>query len=237
MPYPLATAEDLANAKATIESYGVQCLAIQGDVRDGDLLKESANQTVNEFGSLDFMIANAGITQIGTLDLFSQDQLSLVMEINLGGVMKTVQAAIPIMQAQNSGRMVLTASITGRSGSPLFPVYSATKWGVIGLTKSIALQMGPHNVTVNAIAPSFVDTKLLNNDYIIGAMGMGVGNPNATWEEISAAVAQTLHALPVGAFDAVHVANTVRFLCSDAAALVSGDVFDISAGANANFNA
>ena len=71
MPYPLATAEDLANAKAEIESLGVGCIAVQGDVRDGALQKEAMDQAVAEFGSVDFVIANAGITQIGTLDMFS----------------------------------------------------------------------------------------------------------------------------------------------------------------------
>ena len=153
MNYPLATAEELANAQAEIESLGVQCIAIQGDVRDGARLKEAANQALEEFGSLDIMVANAGVTQTGTLDSFSEEELDVVLAINLGGVMKTVQAAIPIMREQNSGRIVLTSSMTGRYGDAFFPVYSATKWGVIGLTKSTAQLMGPHNVTVNAVGP------------------------------------------------------------------------------------
>jgi len=233
VPYELATEEDLANAKATIESYGVQCLAIKGDVRDGDLLKDSANQAVSEFGHLDFMFANAGIGQFGPLNRFSQAEVDVVLDINLGGVIRTVQAAIPIMRGQNSGRIILNASITGRRGEPYTPVYSSAKWGVIGLAKGTALLMGRHNVTCNAIAPSFVHTKLLDNPYALAA----VSPENPSWEGFNAWARQSLHALPIGAFDPIHVANVVRFLCSDAAALISGEVYDIAAGANANFTA
>ncbi|MCY4247056.1 MAG: SDR family NAD(P)-dependent oxidoreductase [Chloroflexi bacterium] len=233
VPYDMASEEDLANAKATIEGYGVQCMAIQGDVRDGDLLKESANQAVSEFGSLDFMFANAGITQVGTLDVFNKDEIDVVLDINLGGVIKTVQAAIPIMREQNSGRIILTASYTGRRGEPFSPIYSSTKWGVVGLAKGTALLMGSHNVTCNAIAPSIVRTKLLDNPYFLNF----VSPDNPSWEIFSNWTQETLHALPVGSFDAIHVANVVRFLCSDAAALISGDVFDIGAGVNATYTA
>ena len=235
VPYPLATTEDLAEAQAAVEALGVRSLAIQGDVRDGARLKEAANQAVSEFGSLDFMIANAGITQIGFLDQFSEEELDIVLDINLAGAMKTIQAAIPIMQGQNSGRIVLMSSITGRAGSQLFPVYSASKWGMIGIAKSTAQQMGPFNVTVNAVTPSLVHTGLLDNDYILGAMFPGV-DPTPTFEQAfdAAAGGPGLHVLPVGAFGPEVVGDVIRFICSDAAGLISGDVFEIQGGANSN---
>ncbi len=225
--YPLATEEDLANAKREIEALGVGCIAIQADVRDGALQKEVMGQAVTEFGSLDFVIANAGITQTGTLDSFSEEEVSLVLDINLAGAIKTVQAAIPIMREQNSGRIVLMSSVTGRNGSPAFPIYSASKWGMIGVVKGTAQLMGPHNVTVNAICPDLVHTKLLDNEYVLNSLFPD----NPTFEAFNEAAKQ-FHPLPVGLFEAVHVGNLIRFICSDSAKYISGDVFDIQAGAN-----
>lgn len=230
--YPLATPEDLADAKAKIEALGVKCLTIQGDVRDGAKLKEAVQRTVSELGSLDFVIVNAGITQIGPIDAFSDEEISVVLDINLAGAMKTVQAAAPVLREQKSGRIVMMSSVTGRIGHEFFPVYSASKWGVIGLAKGTARLLAKSNVTCNAVCPSLVRTKLLENDYILGAMLP----QNPTWEAFDERAKQ-LHAMPVGSYGPEHVANTVKFICSDAAAYISGDVFDIAAGANARLNA
>lgn len=231
--YPLATIEDLNNAKKEIQRLGVKCIAVQGDVRDGKKLKETAQRAVNEFGSLDMMIANAGITQVGPVDIFSEEEISLVLEINLAGAIKSVQAALPQMRKQNSGRIVLVSSITGRTGSQYFPIYSASKWGMIGITKSTAQLMGKHSVTCNAVCPSLVRTKLLDNEYILKTLLP----KNPSIEEADKMARKMRHLLPVGLYEPVEVANLVRFICSDEARYISGDVFDLQAGANANFPA
>ena len=233
VPYPLASADDLANAKAKIEAYGVKCIAVAGDVRDFDAQKKAMDQAVSEFGSLDFIVANAGITQTGSLEQFSEEELSLVIDINLKGVIKTVQAATPILRKQNSGRVVLMSSVTGRAGSERFPVYGATKWGVIGLAKSAAQALGRHNVTVNALCPTLVRTPLLENDYVLSNMVPGV---KLTWDQFED-IAKGIHKLPVGFYGPEYVGSVAAFLCSDASSMISGDVFDIAAGANANFPA
>ena len=230
--YPLASAEDLATAKTKIEAMGVKCLAVQGDVRDGARQKAAMQEAVAAFGSVDFVIANAGITQVGPLDIFSEAEIDVVLDVNLAGAMKTLQAAIPIMREQNAGRIVLMSSITGRRGSEYFPVYAASKWGMIGLAKSTARLLAKSNVTCNAVCPSLVRTKLLDNDYILGAM-----LPNNPTIEAADAGAKQMHLLPVGLYGPEHVANTVKFICSDAAAYISGDVFDIAAGSNTDFPA
>lgn len=233
VPYPLATAADLSETKAAIEQMGVECLAIQGDVRDFDAQKAAIDQAVSAFGSLDFAVANAGITQIGPIEDFDEDQLSIVIDINLKGVIKTIQAATPIMRAQNSGRIITMSSVTGRAGSPNFPIYSATKWAVIGLAKSTALALGRSNVTCNAVCPTLVHTKLLDNEYILSQI---VPGQPLTFEQFNEG-AKGRHILPVGLYEPSRIGDTVRFLCSDAAALISGDVFDVGAGLNAQFPA
>ena len=233
VPYPLASADDLANAKAKIESYGVKCIAVAGDVRDFEAQKSAMEQAVNTFGSLDFIVANAGITQPGSLEQFSEDELSLIIDINLKGVIKTIQAATPILREQKSGRVILMSSVTGRAGSERFPVYGATKWGVIGLAKSTAQALGKSNVTVNALCPTLVRTPLLENDYVLSNMVPGA---KLTWDQFEE-VAKGIHQLPVGFYGPEYVGSVAAFLCSDASSMISGDVFDIGAGANANFPA
>lgn len=233
VPYPLATPEDMAETKAVIDAMGVGCLSVQGDVRDLGVQKAAIDQAVAEFGSVDFAVANAGITQVGFIETFDEDELSLVIDINLKGVIKTIQAATPVMRAQNSGRMVLMSSVTGRAGSANFPIYSSTKWAVIGLAKSTALALGRSNVTCNAICPTLVHTKLLDNEYVLSQI---VPGQPLTFEQFNEG-AKGRHVLPVGLYAPSHVAESVRFLCSDAAALISGDVFDIGAGLNAQFPA
>ena len=233
VPYPLATAEDLAATKAAIEALGVGCIAVAGDVRDLAAQKAAVERAVAEFGSLDFVIGNAGITQIGGLESFSEDELSLVIDINLKGVIKTVQAATPVLRAQGSGRIVLMSSVTGRAGSASFPVYSATKWGVIGIAKSTALALGPANITCNAVCPTLVHTKLLDNDYVLSNL---IPGQTLTFEQFNEG-AKGRHILPVGLYEPSRVGDCVRFLCGEGSALISGDVFDVGAGLNAQFPA
>ncbi|MEM6464765.1 MAG: SDR family NAD(P)-dependent oxidoreductase [Pseudomonadota bacterium] len=233
VPYPLATPEDMSETKSAIEAMGVGCLSITGDVRDFDAQKSAIDQAIAEFGSLDYAIANAGITQVGFIESFDEDELSLVIDINLKGVIKTLQAATPVMRGQNSGRIVVMSSVTGRAGSANFPIYSATKWAVVGLAKSTALALGRSNVTCNAVCPTLVNTKLLDNEYVLSQI---VPGQPLTFEQFNEG-AKTRHILPVGLYEPSRVGDTVRFLCSDAAALISGDVFDIGAGLNAQFPA
>ena len=233
VPYPLASAEDLDKAKADIEALGVGCIAVAGDVRDFDAQKAAMERAVAEFGSLDFIVANAGITQIGATEAFSEEELSLVIDINLKGVIKTIQAATPILKEQNHGRIVTMASVTGRTGSPRFPIYGATKWGVIGITKSTALALATHNVTVNALCPTLVHTKLLDNDYILSNMVPGQKIPFEQFEQR----AKAFHKLPVGFYGPEHVGEVAAFCCSEGSAMITGDVFDIAAGKNAEFPA
>jgi len=233
VPYPLATADDLAAAKSQIEGHGVGCVAVKGDVRSLADQQAAVEQAVSEFGGLDFVVANAGITQIGALDSFTEDELSLVLDINVKGVIKTLQAAIPVLRDQKSGRIVLMSSVTGRAGSQLFPVYSASKWAVIGLAKSTALSLGPLGITCNAVCPSLVHTKLLDNEYILSSI---VPGQTLTFEQFNEG-AKGRHIMPVGLYEPSRVGDCVRFLCGDGAALISGDVFDIAAGANAQFPA
>ncbi len=231
--YPLATEQDLATAKSNIEALGVKCIAIKGDVRDSTKLKESVVRTVREFGRLDILVVNAGVTQVGVLDAFPDEEVQTVIDINLTGAVKTTQAALPIMRRQNAGRIVMISSILGRLGNENFSVYSSTKWGLIGFAKSTALAMAKHNVTCNAVCPGWVRTKLADNDYMLNAISPE--NPN--FDAVEAAAEASYHPLPMGAYEPVDIARIVKMFCGQATAMITGEVFDIAQGQNARFNA
>ena len=219
--YPLATAQDLATAKSNIEALGVKCIAIKGDVRDSTKLEESFARTVREFGRLDILVVNAGVTQVGVLDEFPDKEVQTVIDINLTGAVKTTQAALPIMRRQNAGRIVMISSILGRLGNGDFSVYASTKWGLIGFAKSTALAMAKHNVTCNAVCPGWVRTKLADNDYMLNAISPE--NPN--FGAVVEVAKETYHPLPIGAYEPVDIARVVKMFCGQATAMVTGEVF------------
>lgn len=234
VPYPLATEEDLANAKAAVEAHDVKCLAIKGDVRDIAAQRAAVDQTLAEFGTLDFLIVNAGITQPGRIGGFDQQQVRTITDINLIGSINTLEAAMPVMEAQKSGRVILMASTTGRAGSDRFPLYGATKWAMIGLAKSAALSVAPLNITVNALCPTLVRTKLLDNEYVLNALAPGAG---LTFEQFDGMANQMIHPMDVGFYEPIEVGRAAAFLCGAGATVISGEVIDIGAAANARFPA
>ncbi|EKV00202.1 dehydrogenase of unknown specificity [Leptolyngbya sp. PCC 7375] len=231
--YPLATEQDLATAKSNIEALGVKCIAIKGDVRDSTKLEESVARTVREFGRLDILVVNAGVTHVGVLDEFPDEEVQTVIDINLTGAVKTTQAALPIMRSQNAGRIVMISSLLGRLGNGDFSVYASTKWGLIGFAKSTALAMAKHNVTCNSVCPGWVRTKLADNDYILNA----VSPENPNFEAVIEAADANYHPLPIGAYEPVDIARVVKMFCGQATAMITGEVFDISQGQNARLNA
>ncbi len=225
--YKLSSEDDLANAKKKIESFNVKCLAIKGDVRNLDDLKGAMQQTVSTFGSLDIVVANAGVTQVGAIEAFSPKEIEVVYDINVAGVIKTTQAAAPFMKKQQSGRMVFLSSALGRMGNELFPVYASTKWAIIGFAKSAALTYGKDNIMCNVVAPGLVRTKLADNPYVLGKMMPN--NPDATFESVSEML-KPGNPIPVGHLEPEDVAKAIAFFTSDATSKVTGEVFDVSYG-------
>ena len=106
----------------------------KGDVRDRSALSDAVGMAVKQFGTLDHVVANAGVTQIGMMEYFSEKEIQTVIDINVTEL-ETIQASIPVMRKQNSGGITILSSVLGRMGEEWFPVYSGTKWAVIGLAK------------------------------------------------------------------------------------------------------
>lgn len=224
--YSLSKESDLAAAQSAIEAHGVQCVTYKGDVRDRGALSDAVAQAIGQFGSLDHVVVNAGVTQIGMIEYFSDEEVQTVIDINLTGAVRTVQAAVPVLRKQQSGGITIIASLLGRQGDEWFSIYSATKWAVIGLAKSTALMMGQHNVTCNAICPTVVKTDLMNNDYVLGAMSP----QDPTWEGLEELMKHWRNPLPIGAYQPNDIGEVVRYFASDEARKITGEVFGVTAG-------
>jgi NAD(P)-dependent dehydrogenase (short-subunit alcohol dehydrogenase family) len=225
--YPIGTDRDLAQAKARIEALGVRCLTFKGDVRDRAAQAQAMGQAVKAFGSLDIVVANAGISQAGAIEDFSSEDISTVFEINVGGVIKTTQAAVGFMKPQGSGRIIYISSALGRMGNELFPIYTSTKWAVIGFAKSAALSYGKFNILCNTIAPGLANTPLADNDFMLGKMLPD--KPNPTFAMLSEQL-KPGNPIAVGHVEPVNVAKAVLFFSGSATRRVTGEVFDVSYG-------
>ncbi len=224
--YPLARESDLSEAREKIESHGVKCSVYKGDVRDRNRMSQVVGETVEQFGSLDHVVVNAGVTQIGMIEYFTDEEVQTVIDINVTGAVRTVQSVVPIMREQNSGGITIISSVLGRQGEEWFPIYSSTKWAVIGLAKSTALIMGKHNVTCNAICPTVVKTDLMNNDYVLGAMSP----QNPTWDGLEDLMTQWRNPLPMGAYEPADIGEIVRYFASEQGRKITGEVFGVTAG-------
>lgn len=228
--YAIADDADLQSAKASIEAIGVRCLAIKGDVRDRQALNTAMARTVRELGSLDIVVANAGISQAGSIDEFTDADIAVVYDINVKGVILTTQAAAPHMKRQKSGRIIYISSGLGRVGNELFPIYTSTKWAVIDFAKSAAVTYGRDNILCNVVAPGLARTQLADNPYILKKMMPN--DPNPTFDKLSAMLMPG-NPLAFGHVEPVDVAKAILFFAGSATTKVTGEVFDVSYGANA----
>ncbi|CAN5497826.1 mycofactocin-coupled SDR family oxidoreductase [soil metagenome] len=161
LTYPLGTEDDLWRTAKEVEEIGGRCLPIVMDVRDAAAVGAAFEETVTTLGSLDILVANAGVVSTGPLDEVTDEIWQQLVDTNLTGVFHTLRAVIPVMRRQRFGRIVVTSSMGGRMGIPELGAYNATKWGVIGLAKSVALEVAKEGITVNVICPTTVHTPMV----------------------------------------------------------------------------
>jgi len=161
LTYPLGTEDDLRETAKLVDELGRRCLPLTVDVRDSAAVGAAITQAVTDLGSLDIVVANAGIVSTGPLDEVSDNVWQQLLDTNLTGAFHTLRAAIPVMRQQRFGRIVVTSSMGGRMGIPDLAAYNATKWGVIGLAKSAALEVAKEGITINVICPTTVQTPMV----------------------------------------------------------------------------
>ncbi len=228
--YPLATRSDLDAARAQIEALGVRCLAVRGDVRDHDAQRAAMAQGAAAFGGIDIVLANAAVSHVGPIEEVQSGEISTQLEVNVGGIIKTTQAAVPFLRERGGGRMIYISSGLGRVGNDLFPIYTTTKWAVIGFAKSAALSYGRDNIMCNVVAPGLVRTPFADNHYVLSRMMPHVENP--TFDALSEML-EPHNPIAVGHLEVEDIAKSVLFFAGDATARMTGEVLDASYGSAA----
>ncbi|MDR6559882.1 SDR family mycofactocin-dependent oxidoreductase [Arthrobacter pascens] len=228
IPYEGPSAADLEETVRQVEAVGGRIIARQVDVRDLDGLTATVKDGVSEFGRLDIILANAGVVSYGQLAELDEETWQTMIDINLTGVWKTVRAAVPAMiEAGNGGSIILTSSTAGLKALHTLGHYVAAKHGVIGLMRNLANELAPHNIRANALAPTNVDTIMLNNPGVFKMFRPDLENPNAE-DAHSGFVQHHLMKVPMIATD--DVTNAVKWLASDEARYITGITLPIDLG-------
>jgi (+)-trans-carveol dehydrogenase len=225
--YPMATPEDLEETVAEVESLGRRIVAEHADVRDYGQLSRVLNAAVATLGRLDIVCANAGIYSQGVMAEMPEQKWCDMIDINLTGVWHTCKAAIPDLVAAGGGCMILTSSAVALRPSANIGHYGAAKHGVVGLMRTLALELAKDMIRVNSVHPTGVDTIMIQNDAMYRQLAPGVEHP--TREDL-APVLQSLNVLPIPWVEPIDVSNAVLFLASDEARYVTGVAFPVDAG-------
>jgi 3-oxoacyl-[acyl-carrier protein] reductase len=204
--------EECIPVQARIDSLGRKSLAIAADVSSFEAAQKAVDKVIVEFGKLDLLVCNAGITADAVIWKMSEAHWDRVLDVNLKGYFNYIKAAAPVMREQKWGRIVCITSINGLRGKFGQSNYSASKAGVIGLVKSAAKELGRSGITVNAVAPGMILTEMMG------------GLP----EEVKQ---RALEETAVGRLGVPEdVAHMVSFLCSDFARHVTGEVIKVDGG-------
>jgi len=201
-----------ATAQEIAASTGQRTLAVAVDVVDSNSVKTMVDRVLAEFGRIDILVNNAGITRDNLIMRMDEADWDLVLDINLKGAFNCSKAVVRTMMKQRYGRIVNIASVAGLAGNAGQANYAASKAGLVGLTKSLARELGSRQITVNAVAPGFIPTDLTKD----------------LPEELKEA---SLKMTPLGRWGSTQdIASAVAFLASDEAAYITGHVLSVDGG-------
>ncbi len=222
--YPLSSKQDLEQAVNLVKQQGVKAIPLIADVRDRAQMLSATNRAAQILGGIDIVIANAGISNGTGFENESDKIFKGIMDVNVAGVANTIHPAVPYLEKSKfGGKVIAISSVAGRRGVSQLASYSASKWAVIGLVKSLALDLGDKNITVNAIAPTAVKTVMWHGEKSSDAMK---NLSNAAMELF----VKSYHSLPTGSIHPEEIANAAAFLVSDNARYISGTTLDVNAG-------
>jgi SDR family mycofactocin-dependent oxidoreductase len=225
--YPGARTDQLEEVAAEAAGLGRRALQVTADVRSGEALRSAVEQTVEELGKLDVLVAAAGIDSWGEAWELTDQQWQTMIDVNLTGVWQSAKAAAPHMISQGAGSMILIGSVLSHKHNPGFAHYTAAKHGVLGLTRSFALELAPYMIRVNSIDPTAVRTDMTLNQEFLGELA---GKKRGTVDDAEERL-RRWNAMPLLMVEPVDIANAALFLASDEARYITGISLPVDLGA------
>ncbi len=229
VPYPTARPGDLEETVRQVEAAGGRMLAAEVDVRDLAALTKAADDGAAEFGRIDIVIANAGISSMAPTLEMDENTWQTMIDINLTGVWKTVRAAVPhIVAGGRGGSVVLTSSLAAMMTNANIAHYTAAKAGMVGLMQVLAKELAPQNIRVNTVHPTTIATDMVLNDATYKLFRPDLENP--TRQDFEEA-ASHMNPLPLPVPESIEITNAVMYLVSDDARYVTGNTHVVDAGA------
>jgi SDR family mycofactocin-dependent oxidoreductase len=229
VPYAMATPEDLAQTVKEVEALDRRIVASQADVRDYGAVKAALDDGVAQLGRLDIVSANAGIFSFGTLEELTETQWRDMLDVNLTGEWHAARAAIPHLRAAGGGSIILTSSAAGLKGFANVGHYVSAKHGVVGLMRTLALELAPDMIRVNSLHPTSVNTDMLQNPPMYELFAPDLPAAERT-RDVLVPRFQEMSALPIPWVEPVDVSNAVLWLASDEARYVTGVTLSVDAG-------
>ncbi|MCU1481734.1 MAG: family mycofactocin-dependent oxidoreductase [Subtercola sp.] len=229
VPYDMATPADMQETVRLVEALDRRIIATKADVRDFDAVKAALDDGVAQLGKLDIVSANAGIFSFGTMEELTDLEWDELQDVNLKGVWHTAKAAIPHLRANKGGSMILTSSSAGVKAVPNIGHYVAAKHGVIGLMKTLALELAPDMIRVNTVNPTSVNTDMIQNAATAALFAPDLPVEERTREVLGERF-KTMNAIPIPWVEPIDISNAVLFLASDEARYITGVVFPVDAG-------
>jgi NAD(P)-dependent dehydrogenase (short-subunit alcohol dehydrogenase family) len=230
-----ATPDELTETVRQIQLYGRRGEAVRADIRDIKALRATADRVEHDYGKIDILVADAAIQRWKPLlDMEDSDWFD-VIDNNLNGTANTIRAFAPKMAARRYGRIIVLSSMQGKHGTKDAASYAASKWGILGLMKSAAMELGQYNITVNALIPGLVDTPLTRYQKRLVESMAETGRtppehptPQQAWDVRAPTVP-----LKVGWLQPDDISPAAVFLASDAAAMVTGADYKVTGGDSA----
>lgn len=217
-------AERVQNLAAELQADGLQVIGMEADVRREEDVAAYVARTCEAYGGVDILFNNAGVegdaSDVAEVDL---EDFDWVMAVNVRGVLLGMKHVVPVMRERGGGAIVNTASVAGLSGASLLTSYCASKHAVIGLTRSVAMQQGPHNIRVNAVCPSAMTGRMMTSI----ENKMLPDDANAVRDAVLATIPMGRYAQPED------VASMVAHLCSDEANFLNGGAYPVDGGVTA----
>ncbi len=228
--YPMPAPEDLRRTGKAVEELDRRVLTRQVDIRDQTALEAVVADAVTEFGGIDIVCANAAIVSVGRSWELTDEQWQLTLDVDLTGTWRTVKTVIPSMiERGRGGSIIMTASVAGTQGMPNLGAYVAAKHGVMGLMKTMANELGPFGIRVNAVQPGVVRTPIVeHNPSLLGLFRPDLPAPTLADAEEGL---RSIGSLPVAWLEPDEVSAAVLYLASDAARHVTGISIPVDAGA------